>query len=102
MFPTNDVRSVCQPLMHPGRLLSKCAFYSAVERHRERHLVERGLLKRLRVTAVSVGKSEVHKFGAPRPCAIPRYMSKGTLLHRQLVDPELVVQRHVGGSRCCL
>ena len=59
-------------------------------------------LKELTLRANGLDGQAMQEFGAARPCVIPRDMSKGTLLHRQLVDPELVVQRHVGGSRCCL
>ena len=99
MFLANDVRGICQPPMHPARLFATCLWVSVPRRHRERQIIQRGLLKSLRLAAVPVGQPEIHEFGAARSCAITSNASKRVLLHCQLIDPELVVQHHIGSAR---
>jgi hypothetical protein len=56
MFAANDVRSLREPAMNPGRLSGAWVTARAVQRlHRERYVVKGSLLKGLRKTAVAVG-----------------------------------------------
>ena len=100
IFAANDLRGLCQPPVHPRRLLDNerllgCGWWL----DREGHVIERGLLKSLGIPAIAVREPEVHQFRAPRASTLPSHRSKSTLLNRQLIDPELIMQRDVGGCR---
>jgi hypothetical protein len=103
MFAANDLRSFGEPPVHPRRLLDNERLFGCVRwLDREGDVIERGLLKGLRIPALAVREPEVHQFRAPRPNALPSHRRESTLLNRQLIDPELIMQRDVRGCRRAL
>jgi hypothetical protein len=103
VFAPNDLRRFGKPAMHPGRLIGKLCRVVAIWRlDWKGNVVERGLLERLRMTALPVREPEIDQFRASGPSTVPRNCRKSTLLDRQLIDPELIMQRDVSRRRCGL
>jgi hypothetical protein len=102
-FAPNDLCRFGKSAMHPGRLVGKLRGICAIWRlDWKGNVVERGLLKGLRVTALTVREPEIDQFRAGGPSTLPSNRGKSTVLYGQLIDAELIMQRNVSRRRCGL
>jgi len=73
--------------MHPGRLVGKLRRIFAIWRlDWEWNVVERSLLKGLRMTALAVREPEIDQFRAGGPSILPGHRGKSTVTDGQLIS----------------
>jgi len=102
-FAPDDLCRFGKPAMHPGRLVGKLRRIFAIWRlDWEWNVVERSLLKGLRMTALAVREPEIDQFRAGGPSIVPGHRGKSTVPDGQLIDAELIMQRNVSRRRCGL